>query len=286
MKKQLKAKETDGSNLINVVNTSNTDEVSAFIATTFISHSYEVETTQAIVTLWDEFRNSLDLKDDLDYISAMLATGRVMDYGYEIKDLSMINTIIIDINKDIAARNFTSTDLQKELVSALIASASISRSDKVESIREIVNLWSIVKENISLTDDLDYIAGVLTIGRIMELKIQTKGFQVINDMLVSLRQELHQKAADMTIRKKELAAAFLTSAYIEISPKVEKIRDIVDTWLRICDQISVKDHWDYISTILCSGKIKDMDATHIMVHENLNDMNGKIRTEIQKIVGQ
>lgn len=286
MKKQLKVKDTDGSNLINVVNTSNPDEISAFLTTTVVSHSYEVETTQAIVSLWDHLRNNLELDGDLDYVSAMLSTGRIMDYGFEIKDLNIVHTIITDINKDIAGRKIQSLDLQKELVSALIASASISRSDKVESIREIVNLWTIVRQNITLTDDLDYIAGVLTIGRIMELKIQSKGFQVINDIFVTIRKELQQKAGDMTIRKKELAAAFLTSAYIEISPKVEKIRDMVDTWMKICDQISVKDHWDYITNILCSGKIKDMDAKHIVVKDDLNDMNNKIRSEIKKIVGQ
>ena len=37
-----------------IIDTSNPDEISAFLATTIVSHSYEVETPTLIATLWNE----------------------------------------------------------------------------------------------------------------------------------------------------------------------------------------------------------------------------------------
>ncbi len=269
-----------------IIDTSNKDEISAFLTITFISHSYEVESTPSIVELWDDTRKSVELKENLDYVSALLGTGRIMDYGFEILSPSIINTIIIDINKNFAGRDMQSSDLQKELVCALITSAGISRSDKVETIREIVDLWVEIKDGLVIKDDLDLIAAILTIGRIMELKARVEGFPFINGIFESIRRELDQHASDMTITKKELAAAFLTSAYIEVSPKVEKIRDMVDTWLKICDQISIAGQWDYITMILSTGKIRDMDAAHVLGQENLRNITEKMRSEIDNVIGE
>jgi hypothetical protein len=270
--------------MVQIIDTSNKDEISAFLATTLVQHSYTVESTQSIVELWDDTRRSVELKENMDYVSALLGTGRVMDYGFEIMSPNIINTIVIDINKNIAGREIQSSDLQKELACALITSAGISRSEKVETIREIVDLWVEIKDGIAIKDDLDLIAAILTTGRIMELKARVEGFAFINGIFESIRRELDQHASGKTITKKELAAAFITSAYIEISPKVEKIRDMVDAWLKISDQISVTDSLDYITMILSTGKIKDMDAQHIVGHENLINATDKMKSELMKVV--
>jgi hypothetical protein len=270
--------------MMQIINTSNVDEISAFLTTTFVSRTYEVESTQSIVLFWDNLRKNIKLKDDLDYVSAVLATGRIMDYGFEVKDPNIINTIITDIHTNIKGKKIESEDLQKELVSALITSASISRSEQVESIRDIVDLWVQIKDGIVIRDDLDLIAAILTTGRIMELKIKAGGLDFINDIFLNIKKELAQHISGMTITQKEVAAAFITSAYIEISKKVEKIRDIATTWLSICDQISLKDQWDYITIILSTGKIKDMDAMHFMDNEAMKGMNEKIRSQIRSVV--
>jgi hypothetical protein len=273
-------------NMLQIINASNTDEISAFLTTTLISHTYEVESTQSIVTLWDDLRKNVKLKDELDYVSAMLSTGRIMDLGIEIRDLNAYNTIITDIKTYLISRKIDSTEIQKELMAALIASADISKSEEVESIRNIVEVWIQIKDGIVIKDDLDLIAAILTTGRIMELKIRAGGLDFINNIFLNIRKELDQHASGITITQKEIAAAFITSAYIEISKKVEKIRDIVTTWLRICNQISLEDQWDYIAMILSTGKIKDMDAMHFIDNENMKDMNEKIRSQIKDIVGE
>ncbi|UCE74635.1 MAG: hypothetical protein JSV56_02750 [Methanomassiliicoccales archaeon] len=280
------ANEKERISVMQIINISNNDEISAFLTSTLVSHTYQVESTQSIVALWDIIRKNVKLKDDLDYVSAMLATGRIMDYRFEIDDPNIINSIINDINTNIMSRKIESADLQKEMVFALLTSASISRSDTVENIRDIVEQWVQIKDNVEIYDDRDLIAAILTTGRIMELKIRAGGTDFINNIYSNIKKEFDQQASDMTITKKELAAAFLTSAYIEISTKVEKIRDIVDFWLQICNDISIEDQWDYVSVILSTGKIKDMDALHIQGHEGLKDVKDKIKSHIQKIAGK
>jgi hypothetical protein len=269
-----------------MVDTKKNDEISAFLTSTFISHTYEVESTQTIVTLWDNIRNTIKLKDELDFISAMLASGRVMDYRFEISDLNVLNRIITDINTNIVSRKIESSDIQKELLYALITSASISRSEKVESIRDIVDLWVEVKEGIEVKDNLDLIAAVLTTGRVMELKIRAGGLDFINTIYMNIKKELTPQLSGAEITQKELSSALLTSAYIEISKKVEKIRDIVEAWENIRSDLAVKDQWDYIASILSTGKIRDMDAMHIEGHEGIRKINKKIRKQIKDVVGE
>jgi hypothetical protein len=272
--------------MIKIVDTSKADDISAFLTTTFISHTYEVESTQAIVNLWDNIRKNVNLKEDLDYISAMLASGRVRDYRFEIDNMNFLQTIINDINTNIQSRKIESVDLQKELLFAHLTAASISRSEKVENIREIVDLWMQIKEGIEINDDLDLIAAILTTGRILELKIKAGGIEFINTIFMNLKKELAPQIAGKKISQKEISAAFLTSAYIEISKKVEKIRDIVEAWDNIRKNLKIKDDWDYIASILSSGKIKDMDAMHIEGHEGIKNIKKKIRTQIKEVVGE
>ncbi|UCG70254.1 MAG: hypothetical protein JSV09_04355 [Thermoplasmata archaeon] len=272
--------------MLQIIDNSNNDEISAFLTTSFVSHSYEVESTQSIVDLWNKLRKNIKLKDELDYISAVLATGRIMDLGFEVDDPKVLNTIITDINTNIVNRKIESTDLQKELVCAFITAASIARSEEVESIRDIVDLWIQIKEGIIIKDDLDVVAAILTTGRIMELKNRAGGLDFINNIFLNIKKELVKQIKGREINQKDIAAAFITSAYIEVSKKVEKIHDIVASWQKICDNLIVRDQWDYITVILSTGKIKDMDALHIMDKDDLTDNSEKIRTHIENIIGE
>ncbi len=268
-----------------IVNTSNPDEISAFLATTIVSHSYEVESPSLIATLWNDIRTIVTVKEDLDFIAALLTTGSIMDFGIEIKDLNIVNTAIFDINRNMVMRNIESKDLQKELVFALVASAIISRSEEVEKTKEIVNLWVRIKDGLAISDDLDEIAAILTTGRIMELKAGADGYQNLNDTFEKIRRELEERASGVTVTQKELTAALITSANVESSKKVEKIGDIVDTWLTVCDRISVEDHMDYISYLLSTGRIRDMDSKILLGPDSLKDMKNEMRGELNKVAG-
>jgi hypothetical protein len=268
-----------------IVNTSNPDEISAFLATTIVSHSYEVETPSLIATLWNDLRKLVNAKEDLDFIAAMLTTGSIMDFGIEIKDLNIVNTAIFAINRNIVNRNIESKDLQKELVFALVAAAIVSRSEEVEKTKEIVNLWVRIKDGMAVSDDLDMIAAILVTGRIMELKGGEVDYQNLTDSFEKIRRELEERASGVAVTQKELTAALITSANVESSKKVEKIGDIVDTWLTVCGRISVDDSMDYISYLLSTGRIRDMDSKILLGPDSLKDMKEEMKGELAKVAG-
>ncbi|UCF07654.1 MAG: hypothetical protein JSW28_08415 [Thermoplasmata archaeon] len=268
-----------------IVNTSNPDEISAFLATTIVSHSYEVETTSLIATLWNDIRKIVNVKEDLDFIAALLTTGSIMDFGIDIPDLNIVNTAIFDINRNMVGRNIESKDLQKELVFALVASAIVSRSEEVEKTKEIVNLWVQIKDGLAISDDLDVIAAILVTGRIMEATISAEGYQDLKDAFEKIREELTSRASDMTVAQKEITAAIITAANVETSKKVEKIGDIVDTWLTVCDRITVEDQMDYISYLLSTGRIRDVVSKILLGPDNLRNMKDEMRGELDKVVG-
>ncbi|UCE38662.1 MAG: hypothetical protein JSW00_05380 [Thermoplasmata archaeon] len=268
-----------------IVNTSNPDEISAFLATTIVSHSYDVESTSLIVKIWNDLRTIVNVKEDTDFIATLLTTGSIMDFGVEIPDLNIVNTAIFDINRNIVMRNIESKDLQKDLVFALVAAAIISRTEESEKTKEIVNLWIRIKDTLAIADDLDVIAAILVTGRIMELGISAEGYQNLQDGFGKIREELKGRASGMTVTQKELTAAIITSANVASSTKVEKIGDIVDTWLSVCDLISVEDHWDYISYLLSTGRIRDMDSKVLLGPDSLQNMKDEMKGELAKVVG-
>jgi hypothetical protein len=268
------------------IDTSNPDEISAFLATTIVTHSHEVESISKIVSIWNDLRGIVNVKEDLDFVATLLTTGSIMDLAIDIPDLSLVNTAIFDMNRNMVTRNIESRDLQKELVQALLASAIISRSEEVEKTKEIVNLWVKIKDTIDIADDLDVIAAILVTGRIMELKITFDGYDNLKDAFGKIKKELKERASNLTVTQKEIAAAIITSANVESSRKVEKVGDIVDTWLSVCDLISVEDQWDFISYLLSTGKIRDMDSKNFLGPESLNNIKAEMRGELEKVVGK
>jgi hypothetical protein len=245
-----------------------------------------VESASLIAKIWNELRNIVNVKEDTDFIATLLTTGSIMDFGIEIPDLNICNTAIFDINRNMVMRNIESKDLQKELVLALVASAVISRSEEVEKTKEIVNLWVSIKDTLAISDDLDVIAAILVTGRIMELKINMEGQQNLIEAYEKIRTELRERSLDMTITQKELTAAIITSANVESTRKVEKVADIVDTWLSICNLISIEDHWDYISYVLSTGRIRDMDSKTVLDRDNLKSIKDEMRGELEKVAGK
>ena len=186
-----------------IINTSNTDEISAFLASTIVSHSYEVESTSLIVNIWNDLRSIVNVKEDMDFIATLLTTGSIMDLAIDIPDLKLVNTAIFDINRNMVMKKIESKDLQKELVLALVASAIVSRSEEVEKTKEIVNLWVRIKDTIDIADDLDVIAAILVTGRIMELKITVDGYENLKDAFGKIREELRERASEMKVTQKD-----------------------------------------------------------------------------------
>jgi len=154
-----------------------------------------------------------------------------------------------------------------------------------EKTKEIVNLWTQIMDGIAISDDLDVVAAILTTGRIMEVKLTVEGYSAIKENFESIKRVLEKEASAKEITQKEITAAIITSANVESSKKVEKIGDIVDSWLSICDLITVEDQMDYISYILSTGRIRDMDAKVLLGPDSLEDMKNQMKEELGKVSG-
>ncbi len=272
--------------MVDIIDTSNSDGLSAFVTAGYISHTYKVESTRTIVDTWNDFRNRIKVENNLDFVSILLAIGRMMDIKNEVPEerfIEMINEIKETIINDLKTRGHSS-DLNKSyLLTAMITSACISKTEEVETISEILNHWETVNSKLIIKDDIDLVAGVLTIGRIYEYKYSINNFDQIVDVYIKLREYLEPIIGDNPISQNDLAAAFFTSAYLEITPKVEKIHDMISTWQELRKNLNVKDNFDYVSVILAHGKIRDLDAQFFLTDTSIMDIKDNIRNYIETI---
>ena len=169
---------------------------------------------------------------------------------------------------------------ESNFLTAMITSACISRTDEIETINEIINHWENVNEKFIIKNDQDKLAGILTIGRINEYKYSIENVNQIVEVYNKMKEFIEPAVGDNTIKQKDVAAAFLTSAYLEITPKVEKIQDMVSTWRDLKKGLSINDNMDYVSAILAYGRIRDLDAQFFLTDTGILDIKDNIKSYI------
>lgn len=270
--------------MVSIVDTSNTDDISAFLTSAFISHTYKVESTRSIVETWEKIRNDVKLSNNLDFVSAFLAIGRFMDLKNEIEEprfLPMINELITTIINDLKKRGHTADIHESNFLTAMITSACISRTEKIETINEIITHWETINNKLTVKNDIDLIAGILTIGRIYEYKYTINNIEQVELVFSKLKEIIKDSIKKRKIKQIDVASAFITSAYLEITPKVEKIQDMVATWQQFQKDLKIKDNIDYVSTILAYGRLRDLDAQFFITDNTISDIKDNIRKQIE-----
>jgi Tfp pilus assembly protein PilX len=272
-----------GEILLQLVDTSSLNNVSALLTSACVSSTYEVETTKDIVQMWDKIRKSIKIKGDIEFISAIMSTGRIMHGNTEMKDPDRIMEIVDTFKKEIMRKTEDLTFGQKEYCSAYLTSACVSHSKKIISAKDIVNLWDDIRNNIKISNDADIISIVLTAGRVVDIKCQSEGYLAIGDSFQNVQTEVNNKTGDIGISRREVASAYVAAACIEITPKVEKIRDMIAAWLQINEQMPVKNESEYIAALLTAGRIKDLNAQHFMIPQSITDIHSKILEYINEI---
>ena len=78
-----------------------------------------------------------------------------------------------------------------------------------------------------------------------------------------------------------LSTCTLTSAYIEISPKLEKYKDILTTWQSLKRFTESAKRSEIIAIILFAGKIRDIDSMHLLQMGTLDDQIKGIKEHIE-----
>jgi hypothetical protein len=233
--------------------------------------------------MWDKIRNTVKITDKLGFVSAILATGRIMHGTTEIKEPERVAEVIDTFQTEVSRRVENSDITQKEFCAAALSASCVSRSKKILSAKDIVNLWDDVRNNLKISSDSDIVSTVLTAGRIVDTSCQTEGYVIISDMFENVSREVSKQSSNVEMGQRALASAYIAAAAVEITPKVEKIRDMVNAWLSLNDKFKINSENDYVAAVLTSGRIKDLNATQFMIPESITDIHSKIVEYINEL---
>lgn len=269
--------------MVAIINIENNNDISAFLTIALISHTQKVESTRAIVDLWDAIRKNVILNSKPQIISALLATGRILDLKKELMDqkfISTINELIESIYHDLEKRENVSEINDSHFVTAFITSAYISRTNEIETTNAIIDFWLELSSKLKLEDDVDKIAGILTTGRLLEEKYKINDMDQILDLFNIIKNALSNLVGGRQLSQKDVAAAFLTNANVEISPNVEKIQNIIDMWSKFGKKLLIKDDIDYTVTLLTYGRIRDINVQFFVSDSVISEIKSSIRTQI------
>jgi hypothetical protein len=265
------------------------EEGAAFLTAALVAQSPKVESTTTIVKLWLELQKRSAIKDEIDYIVAILTSGRALDIKEEIKNLDIVFSSMRMINKEIRAYVDSPEKLDKNAaLHAFLTSAVVSDTKKIESTKEIANLWRHMQKDVTIAGDRDMIVSILTLGRITELKLPISTPEQVREIMGQIGKEIGiaYGKKPFKIGNKEIVSAYLTSAFISATPKMERIRDIVETWQYLMKETKVQDEDDMISIILATGRVKDLDSMHMVNATSVKDLIKKIKGQIIKIRGE
>jgi hypothetical protein len=253
----------------------------ALLTMASISSSYKVESTKAIAELWSDIKSKIPINDDIDYVAIILSLGRIADLQADQINIEALQEIVTSFRgrlNEMGSIQGTITDLG----AAYLTSSCVSHSHEVESTTSVVNLWDEFRKNIPVKDANDLASSVLATGRIMDLRADVKSPDTLSEIVTNIRNEFGEHNIEH-VDFKELSILLLSAAFIELSPKVEKYRDIVKSWQDLKRIVSVKEIKDIVSLILFSGKIRDMDMSMLMYPSSITDQIGFIRNALDNV---
>lgn len=254
----------------------------AFITQTCISHSYKVETIKDIVANWNELNTGIVMEDNIDLLSGVLTCGRLMVLKEDINTPAPINAIIKNVRVELEKAEITVEGTDAEFIQAYLTSAIVENRKRTTTVREIIPLYKDILKSLPIRNDFEILCGFLTAGRILELKQEVPDAFEAGLIYNQIYKEFKDSSAPPVITQQEYASAIITAAYVEITPKLEKIRDIINTWDWTQKNVEVQGEVDLICAILAAGRIKDLDAKHMMIRESIRDIIQRIKDKIEK----
>jgi len=223
----------------------------------------------------------VDVNDDVDYISVLLGMGRIVDLQAEQINKDEITSIVTAFKDKVSGMKVNSGSVQ-DIGAAFLTSSCVSHSNEVETTNSVVKLWDNLREQVPINDQKDLAATILGTGRIMDIRVDVKDPKVLKDIVSNIRKEMEDHVVE-SVTFKEMSILLLAAAFVELSPKVEKYRDIVRSWTELRDTLHPNDDVDIVSVILFSGKIKDLDTSMMIQASSVTDQVGFIRTALEKV---
>jgi len=257
------------------------DVCAALLTMASITSSYKVESTKAISNLWNDIRSNILINTDIDYLAVILSLGRIEDLKAELINLEDIQDIITGFRERLDTLGVTDGTLTDQ-AAAYLTTSCISHSNEVETTTSVLTLWDEIRKNVIIKDPLDLASAILATGRIMDLRADIQSSEVLSEIVDNIRKEMEPHNVSQ-VDYKELSILLLSAAIVELSPKVEKYRDIVKTWVDLRTMLTITNIKDAISVILFSGKIRDMDTSILMFPSSLTDEIQFVRSALDEV---
>jgi hypothetical protein len=270
----------------------------AFLVSSLVANWDKIQTTRFTIDLWDELRGKVEINTRLDYLTTLLTQGRIMDLHIDESNYeTMVQESMENIRRELlysltypilGEKNGTEL-LSKayivrlnDLASAMITAGFTDLSKKVESSKEIIVLWSKIRNKNLVHDNRDYLVSVLVTGRIDDLKNElTKpdGINMIVDNYQNLLTDIDQ---DSHVSKDDLTAAYLTEAITTQTPEIESNGEILSIWKRFKTEMKFNnDEADILTAILTGGLIRNM--TMKLDFNYINDNFTRIRNRLMEL---
>jgi hypothetical protein len=267
------------------------DLIAAYMTTAHVASSYKVESTKTIVDGWNKFRQMAQGWDDLDFLATLLSLPSVFGTAeLNPDDENALNQVVnqIGLMKEELTKENISTVEKEDLAVAFLTNASVAHSKGLSSRKATIQQYQEIKGLVKLEDNRDMLASFLTISRIMDVKKHPVSPDLVKEMFDGMRSEV-EKGLDDSMRAvlengfgdNLMATCSLTAAYIEISPKVEKYKDIMQTWSSLLDHTLSPNPSETISVVLFSGKIRDLDSMHLLQLGNISDQITSIKQLVE-----
>jgi hypothetical protein len=267
------------------------DLIAAYMTTAHVASSYKVESTKTIVEGWNKFRKMAQGWDDLDFLATLLSLPSVFGTAeLNPDDENALNMVVNQIGlmkEELTKENISSVE-KADLAIAFVTNASVAHSKGMSNRKATIQQYQEIKGLIPLNDNRDMLASFLTISRLMDVKKHPVAPDMVKEMYEGMRAEVDRgldpsmsSVLDNGFGDNLMAACSLTAAYIEISPKVEKYKDIMDTWASLLEHALSPDPAETIAVVLFSGKIRDLDSMHLLQLGNISDQIASLKQLVE-----
>ena len=280
------------------------DQGAALLTAGLIAKSDKIQSTRYAISLWDDMRNKLLIKSRLDYLISILVYGQLMDRRMPkgdhiefIKDSiqKIRQELIISLTNPILGEKDGTPALAEvyivrlnDAAAAFLAAAYTSVSQKVESSKEIIDIWSQIRDMDLAHDNNSYLTALLACSRLNDLKQIIDRGSGLNVILDNFKTLLETATPELNVTKIDLAAAHVTIAMVSQSIEIESNAKVLEIWNKLKRELSLENEdLDITAALLASGMIlnRTMKLDISDIEDIFNSMKLKLseQAKIKKV---
>jgi hypothetical protein len=273
------------------------DQAAAFLAACLVAKSDKIQSTRFAVDVWENLRNRLDIKTRFDHLAAVLSQGRVMDLRLNEKNyLNMVqdsykvirDELIIKLTHPILGEKPGTEVLANsyivrvnDIAAAMITSSIVDLSQRVETSKEILEIWDKIREMEIVQNNNEFLTALLVTSRINDLKKEIQEAGELNVIIDNYQNMITNIEPELKVSRKHLAAAYMTIAVITQTPEVESHAQILQIWRQFRRDLPYEDkEADILAAILTGGLIRNMTLKLDMDH--IKELFLRIRKQLHE----